>query len=88
MRRSSSPMMPIDRTIDMNGRVNAGDVPPSSKEQLLPSLALTLSLMPMPEPAVEYVLTLRERHVQLMTSGSLARLCMRLSAWLYKRAGY
>lgn len=81
-------MMPLDRTIDMKGRVNAGDVPPSSKEQLLPSLALTSSLMPMPEPAVEYVLTLRERHVQLMTSGYLRRWCKRLALWLYKMAGY
>ena len=80
-------MMPLNCTIDMTDRVNAGDVPPSSQEQLLrTSAALTSS--PMPEPAVEYVLTLRERHVQLMTSGYLSRLCMRLSTWLYKTMGY
>jgi hypothetical protein len=81
-------MMPLDRTIDMTDRVNAADVfPPAPQGQLLrTSAALTSS--PMPEPAVEYVLTLRERHVQLMTSGYLSRLCMRLSTWLYKTMGY
>ena len=74
--------------VGMVGHASAGDVPPYRVNGLLPSPALTSPPMPMPEPAVEYVLTLRERHVQLMTSGSLARLCMRLSMWLYKMAGY
>jgi len=78
--------MQTDGTIDMIGRVNAGDVPPSSKEQLLPSLALTSSTMPEIRPS--YVLTLRYGRVRLTTSGCLRRWCKQLSSWLYKIMGY
>lgn len=74
----------------MAGHVNAVlGVPPYRVNGLLPSsTALTSLPIPMLEPAVEYVLTLRDCHVQLMTSSHLSRLCMRLSLWLYKMAGY
>ena len=72
--------------IGMTGHVSAGDVPPYRVNGLLPSLALTSSLIPEIRPS--YVLTLRYGRVRLTTSGCLRQWCKRVSMWLYEMVGY